>query len=89
MKGGLGGRAEWFPYNTHYEKDAAAALYLANKIAAISTTQLHSRFTRKDNRQRFGKGRAIVWNIRVLGRFKCAKSCNIPIPSYGIHAACA
>ena len=49
---------------------------------------LHCRFTREDNQRRFGRGRAIAWNIRVLGRFKCANRRDIPIPSYG-KAACA
>jgi len=53
--------------------------------------QLYCRFIRKDNRRRFGKGRAIAWNIRVLNRFECAKKLGIPIPSYGrpVHAECA
>ncbi len=53
--------------------------------------QLCCRFIRKDNRRRFGKGRAIAWNIRVLNRFECAKKLGIPIPSYGrsVHVECA
>ena len=45
------------------------------------------RFVRDDNRRRFAKGRAIVRNILVLNRFKCAALLNMPIPSYG--ATCA
>ena len=53
--------------------------------------QLHCRFVREDNRRRFAKGRAIVWNIRTLNRFECANRLNIPIPSYGgmAHVGCA
>ena len=53
--------------------------------------QLHCRFVREDNRRRFGPGRAIAWNIRVLNRFECANKLGIPIPSYGglAQAECA
>ena len=49
--------------------------------------QLHCRFLREDNRRRFAKGRAISWNILVLGRFRCANRLGIRIPSYGGAAA--
>ena len=45
--------------------------------------QLHCRFIRDDNRRRFGKIRAIAWNIKVLNRFRCARMQGIEIPSYG------
>ena len=45
--------------------------------------QLHCRFILPDNRRRFGKIRAIVWNIKVLNRFRCARMRGIGIPSYG------
>ena len=53
--------------------------------------QLHCRFVREDNRRRFGKCRAISWNMRVLNRFECAKKLGISIPSYGspARAECA
>lgn len=50
--------------------------------------QLHCRFIRPDNRRRFGKIRAIAWNIKVLNRFRCARIRGIGIPSYGT-ASCA
>ena len=50
--------------------------------------QLHCRFIRPDNRRRFGKIRAIAWNIKVLNRFRCARLQGIEIPSYGT-ASCA
>ena len=43
----------------------------------------HCRFSREDNRRRFGRGRAIAWNVRVLGRLRCANELGIQIPSYG------
>ena len=45
--------------------------------------QLHCRFIRPDNRRRFGKIRAIAWNIKVLNRLRCARMRGIEIPSYG------
>ena len=45
--------------------------------------QLHCRFIRPDNRRRFGKIRAITWNIKVLNRLRCARMRGIKIPSYG------
>ena len=45
--------------------------------------QLHCRFIRPDNRRRFGKIRAIAWNIKVLNRLRCARIRGIEIPSYG------
>ena len=50
--------------------------------------QLHCRFIRPDNRRRFGKIRAIAWNLKVLNRLRCTNDLGIPIPSYGA-AACA
>ena len=50
--------------------------------------QLHCRFVRPDNRRRFGKIRAIAWNIKVLNRLRCARMRGIEIPSYGT-ASCA
>ena len=50
--------------------------------------QLHCRLIREDNRLRFGKIRAIAWNIKVLNRFRCARRLRIHIPAYGV-AACA
>ena len=50
--------------------------------------QLHCRFIRPDNRRRFGKIRAIIWNIKVLNRFRCARIRGIEIPSYGM-VSCA
>lgn len=49
--------------------------------------RLHCRFVREDNRRRFGMGRAIAWNVRVLGRLRCANELGIPIPSYGTAPA--
>lgn len=46
--------------------------------------QLHCRFILSDNRRRFGKIRAIAWNIKVLNRFRCARMRGIQIPSYGM-----
>ena len=46
--------------------------------------QLHCRFIRPDNRRRFGKIRAITWNIKVLNRLRCARIRGIEIPSYGM-----
>ena len=51
--------------------------------------QLHYRLVRADNRRRFAKGRAIVWNIRALNRFEHANRLRIPIPSYGAQARSA
>lgn len=45
--------------------------------------RLHCRFTREDNHRRFGMGRAIEWNVRVLGRLRCASEFGISIPPYG------
>ena len=50
--------------------------------------QLHCRFILPDNRRRFGKIRAIAWNIKVLNRLRCARIRGIEIPSYGT-ASCA
>ena len=50
--------------------------------------RLHGRFIRPDNRRRFGKIRAIAWNIKVLNRFRCARLQRIEIPSHGT-ASCA
>ena len=50
--------------------------------------QLHCRFILPDNRRRFGKIRAIAWNIKVLNRFRCARIRGIEIPTYGT-APCA
>ena len=50
--------------------------------------RLHCRFIREDNQRRFAKGRAIAWNVPVLGRFMRANRRGMPIPSYG-GAACA
>ena len=50
--------------------------------------QLHCRFIRPDNRRRFGKIRAITWNIKVLNRLRCARIRGIEIPSYGM-VSCA
>ena len=50
--------------------------------------QLHCRFIRPDNRRRFGKIRAIAWNIKVLNRFRRAPLQGIEIPPYGA-ASCA
>ena len=46
--------------------------------------QLHCRFIRPDNRRRFGKIRAIAWNIKVLNQLRCARIRGIEIPSYGM-----
>ena len=45
--------------------------------------QLHYRFILPDNRRRFGKIRAIAWNIKVLNRLRCVRIRGIGIPSYG------
>ena len=45
--------------------------------------QLHCRFILPDNRCRFGKIRAIAWNVKVLNRLRCARIRGIEIPSYG------
>ena len=50
--------------------------------------QLHCRFILPDNRRRFGKIRAIAWNIKVLNRLRCARMLGIEISSYGT-ASCA
>ncbi len=50
--------------------------------------QLHCRFTRWDNRCRFGKIRAIAWNLKVLNRLRRARMLGIEMPSYG-GATCA
>ena len=53
---------------------------------------LHCQFVRTDNRLWFGKGRAIAWNMRALGRFEWADRLKIPIRSYGgqqMHVECA
>ena len=48
--------------------------------------QLHCRFIRENNRRRFGKIRAIAWNIKVLNCFRCARRLQIAIPTYGSGA---
>ena len=45
--------------------------------------QLLCRFLLEDNQTRYGKFRAIAWNLRVLSKFRCANALGIPIPSYG------
>ena len=45
--------------------------------------QPHCRFILPDNRRRFGKIRAIAWNIKVLNRFRCARMRGVGIPPYG------
>ena len=45
--------------------------------------QLHCRFIIPDNRRRFGKIRAIAWNIKALNRLRCARMRGIGMPSYG------
>ena len=45
--------------------------------------QLHCRFIRWDNRRRFGKIRAIAWNLKVLNRLRYARMLGIEIPPYG------
>ena len=45
--------------------------------------QLHCRFIRWDNCCRFGKIRAIAWNLKVLNRLRYARMLGIEIPSYG------
>ena len=48
--------------------------------------QLHCRFIRPDNRRRFGKIRAIAWNIRVLNRLRYSLDTwdRVTIPWYGV-----
>ena len=50
--------------------------------------QLHCRFIRPDNRRRFGKIRAIAWNIKVLNRLRCARMRGIEIRSTAWYRAC-
>ena len=45
--------------------------------------QLHCRFINWDSHRRFGKIRAIAWNLKALNRLRCARMLGIEIPSYG------
>lgn len=45
--------------------------------------QLHCRLIREDNHRWLGRGRTIAWNVRVLGRFRCAYELGISIPAAG------
>ena len=51
--------------------------------AGLKRHQLHCRFILPDNRRRFGKIRAIVWNIKVLNRLRCAQMRGMGMPSCG------
>ena len=45
--------------------------------------QLYCGFIRWDTRCRFGKIRAIAWNLKVLNRLRYARMLGIEIPPYG------
>lgn len=45
--------------------------------------QPHCRLILPDDRRRFGKIRAIAWNIKALNRFRCARMRGMGMPSYG------
>ena len=72
--------AELFDENEYKKRALIEGIFGAEEARGH---QLHCRFILEENHERFSKGRAIAWNIRVLNRFIRANELKIPLPSYG------